>query len=1304
MSTTGVVRHHFDLSHFDEELNDLRFHVGVAQFPVSRHDHHSVAQAARDNAVIGMMTAEHRSARITHFADVPASAFPARRIRRLKLTYDDGDRRFRLRSLAWLGTYIPPQYRHRHRTKAFKRGGLGHPLKLQELGIAPVAPDRVVDLLAHADLIGTPPDTAAGLVALHPQLGSTFPPSTACLEGHITNPNNQTALAQLTYHIKHHSWCTKEQPVDPTNGQPYVYEFPLGPNKAGDPVEQYKFSDEALTMIGTATVAPLNLANNDLQLRNQSWSVLHGRPVNHGAANRAARRRTRRQFAPRDVTWSLSMASLPADWGLSIDSSSLQYKDGGLSVDVTNCIQRTVCAYIEFLDPSGNPIEPRNWVSRLKWTEGDLSHLESDTVKFLQPIGPQFVAMGIPLRNTTDTLSFPWPEEASAANLIFGSMGGTNWESPYCVPGAVLTGIFNFGFPAMFLAAAAFSAGGDWFSSLLTGTYALLIINAGAAIVTGLEFDDTAQVLTTFGGTVAGLLVKKALQFVMEKIVAEMAEDEAAECVPIVGQILAIGAVTGYTAQLIEAGLEVFRAPAQMSVQLSRSFTLNVGVTPDPRHGLPGKPDTAVWPALADTYEVTVRYRGGVSWVQTGTMPPSESGTPLNVTFDSMPAGGSLQVVVAIKSSDGWLCGTWTSDWYDALPPQDSNSLSINGAITEQLAPLTADATYSWNQSIVYSPTGGPKGTGGHVWVNDVPPTATTADLGTGTQVGLGSLVGLTVLEKNYAAGYVWMGFPLNPNAGASGAPAAAQAYCYQGLSLIGDPDSQLVTPNSVTAQPSGVFYEKFGPEPQPGGPPPYNYLLDPSTGTLNLTAIDLSGFPPAAVQMQPPAPTWGSFPALKTLDDVVVHPAGYVVGISSTSHKLLSLTLPKAGAATATGAAVAQIASSRGTRQGLVDTPVALDICPNGTILVLEQGNQRVQAFDAHANPVPAFDDKLLFTAPGAGITGELDEEKLPASLQALFISNGINLLFSLPASVSGDLTPGIASQALLDAFAHPGDTLISATTTVAGPAAGQWTMTDPQTRQSYGVVSNSTTGGFDVFHIFGSDATVTARVPGARWTISDPAGAAAYDIKINPDDSSKIDVHNFISTFQLAATADGSKATCLDIAVEPTGYVYVLTHTGKGGQISDFALDIYTPEGAFLNRTGSLPGAASGFVGAKIAVDIWRNLFTLDYQKTAGPNGQSEPTISQWVPTPPAGTLRQSCSADFIAGNVTAVTADLQAAGVAVGSNIAIKQVSPSGHWQVIGPPSYDVILSAATTQPIGGSTAPDAPLLYVYPLTAA
>ncbi len=68
MSGTNVVRHHFDLSHFAAELPDLQLHVGMTQFPVSRHDHDSLAQAARDNAVIGATAAPQRSLRITHFA------------------------------------------------------------------------------------------------------------------------------------------------------------------------------------------------------------------------------------------------------------------------------------------------------------------------------------------------------------------------------------------------------------------------------------------------------------------------------------------------------------------------------------------------------------------------------------------------------------------------------------------------------------------------------------------------------------------------------------------------------------------------------------------------------------------------------------------------------------------------------------------------------------------------------------------------------------------------------------------------------------------------------------------------------------------------------------------------------------------------------------------------------------------------------------------------------------------------------------------------------------------------------------
>jgi len=1316
MPSSDVVRHHFDLSHFDHSLDDLRFHIGLQQFPVSRHDGESLTEAAGRNAVIGMMSAEQRISRITHYADAPASAFPPRRIRTLKVSYDNGDKRFRLRPIAWVATWIPPGFRHKARTKALRGAKTAQAAKLHDLGLAPVAAVRHADLMADADLIGTPVDTAIHLVMKHPQLGTTFAPSATCIENHVDTGDNRTALIQLAVHIKQNptTWQTIEVPVDPGTHKPYVFEYDLGPHKAGDQVEQYALGDDTVAAMGAAMIAPLNSTNDDPQLRNQSWSVAHGRPVVRGGANRAARRALRRQVGASGVDWSLSMANLPQSWGLSIDPDSISCDGSTLSIDVTNSIQRSVGAYVEFFDPSGEVITPVGWQTRLGW---NLGLLETDTVKYLQPISPEFVLMGMPLSDSTATLSFPWPESASSARLTFGSMGGSNWSSPISVPGAVLTGIFNFGFPALFLSAGVFSANGTWFADMLKGPEGMIVIGLGASIVLGLlaggvELGAGPQVLATFGGIVGGMLVKSALGPVMRQVTSWITEDEVADCVPFVGQCLRAAAAVGYATQLIEAGIEVFRAPATMTVDLSRSFTVTVGVSPDPRHGLPDKPATAVWPALGDSYEATVQYRGGVSWVQTGKMPASESGTPLALTFDNMPAGGSLQVIVAIKSSDGWLCGTWTSDWQDALPSNGdlssgSGSLAVNGSITEQLAPLTPATTYGWNQSIVYTPTGGPKGTGGHAWVSDVAPTATVQDLGSGADVGLGQLVGMTVLEKTYSVGYVWKGFPLNPDAGSSGAPAAAQAYCYQGLSLIGDPDNQLMIPNSVTAEQSGVFYEKFGPVPTAGVQPPYNFLIDPSSGTLNLTAIDLSGplnGTPGTLTLQPPASTWGSFPSLKTLDDAVVNASGGVVGIASASDQLAILTLTAAGSATGTGAAVAQYCSGTGTRQGLLSNPVALDISPDGRILVLEQGNARVQAFDASANPVPSFDGNLLFTAAAGDITASLDDETLPPALQALFIGNRINLLFSLPAGAAGDFATGTASAALLDAF-HDEATILSTTATVAaGSTTGQWTIVDPQTKQSYGVFANSTSGEYDVFHLFGSDAAVTALVTGERWSILDPAGALAYDIRIDGGDATRIDVYEFLATFPLAPTADKTTAVCLDIAVEATGFVYVLTHTGNGFEISDFALDIYTAEGKFLSRTGSAAGSATGFVGGKIAVDIWRNLFTLDYQKTVGLSGQSEPTISQWVPTVPAATLPASSSADFVSANVNNVRADLEAAGVALAASFTIETISAAGHWQVIGPPSWDVILSAGTTQPVGGSTATGALQLYVYPFADA
>ena len=85
------------------------------------------------------------------------------------------------------------------------------------------------------------------------------------------------------------------------------------------------------------------------------------------------------------------------------------------------------------------------------------------------------------------------------------------------------------------------------------------------------------------------------------------------------------------------------------------------------------------------------------------------------------------------------------------------------------------------------------------------------------------------------------------------------------------------------------------------------------------------------------------------------------------------------------------------------------------------------------------------------------------------------------------------------------------------------------------------------------------------------------------------------------------------LDLAVEPKGYIYVLSYEGVGGDPADYNLDLYKPDGTFLART-------SGFAAAKIAVDIIRNVYTLNYEQLENLE-TPEPSISLWIPPTKSG-----------------------------------------------------------------------------------
>ncbi len=87
------------------------------------------------------------------------------------------------------------------------------------------------------------------------------------------------------------------------------------------------------------------------------------------------------------------------------------------------------------------------------------------------------------------------------------------------------------------------------------------------------------------------------------------------------------------------------------------------------------------------------------------------------------------------------------------------------------------------------------------------------------------------------------------------------------------------------------------------------------------------------------------------------------------------------------------------------------------------------------------------------------------------------------------------------------------------------------------------------------------------------------------------------------------------LDMGVEFSGYIYVLSYEKNGSSVNDYRLDIYDTKGKFLART-------VGVAAHRMAVDFWRNVYTLNYEAIAGPGGRTEPSVSEWIPSTPAGT----------------------------------------------------------------------------------
>ncbi len=100
---------------------------------------------------------------------------------------------------------------------------------------------------------------------------------------------------------------------------------------------------------------------------------------------------------------------------------------------------------------------------------------------------------------------------------------------------------------------------------------------------------------------------------------------------------------------------------------------------------------------------------------------------------------------------------------------------------------------------------------------------------------------------------------------------------------------------------------------------------------------------------------------------------------------------------------------------------------------------------------------------------------------------------------------------------------------------------------------------------------------------------------------------------TTNLVELEQGTGIVYLDLGVEGMGYMYVLSYVNDGATADDYRLDIYDPQGNQLLR-------ATGIAAARLAVDTFRNVYTLNYETIANAP-RVEPSLSQWNPMTPGG-----------------------------------------------------------------------------------
>ena len=616
---------------------------------------------------------------------------------------------------------------------------------------------------------------------------------------------------------------------------------------------------------------------------------------------------------------------------------------GEMTIVAKNHWLRHLSAYVEYLDASDRVQPPPHWVSQFPVPNTVFD--QNDNKRFVAMVDPCETVMGIPLPADSTHLTIPVPQNAFKIRVSWGGLGSGEDDAVACPAGTAMTIIVEMAFPVMMLAiGAAITASGGLLKIVKEKpVYGALLVGAGVGYVAGEGWQERAWKLTK---KLLPAIGKGLLGYGIQKYIAQkMGEGAAKRAIPFINLAMLAVDAAATVAQLAQTTAAVVQSPAVHVTEVTRTIGLQVVIT-----------SSKVYKKFPDHHHhlaVVIAYDSGATLPALIRELPNETiSKDIVVLFEDVPASGNLRAMVFFYAENGWQSGQGATPWLKAEGTDGSTTLRTPPVeIDVNEIPLGEWSIYKHQEKIQIRD-------GKHVWQASEPPTAIKT-----TASPIAKLHAITVAQYSEMVGYSWQGTNLTlPPDDTRNPPVDSPLYALQNLSLLEDPERHYGAPKIAFTSPAGIAYDVVSPDDGSGR----NFFIDPlggiydektnPRGGFHLRHINLD-FKKRGVDFGITPASWGRFP--DSVDAMVVHPHGYAFAIHRGTHKIYRLALPPA-AVRDDKAPLSTMFSGFGKRHGLVNRPIGITLALDGRVLVLEAGNERVQCFDIHGNPVEYFTDPV--------------------------------------------------------------------------------------------------------------------------------------------------------------------------------------------------------------------------------------------------------------------------------------------------------------------------------------------------------